>query len=111
VAFALNSNFAGSTIKGGGRMEMGMGLTAMKLFGQDKLVGQAAPEMLIRYSMSLPISAAVVGMPNLEFLKANIAVAKSFRPLSPEEMKALPQSVSAQMRASLDRFFSQHVDC
>jgi len=30
----------------------------MKLFGQDKLVGQAAPEMLIRYSMSLPISAA-----------------------------------------------------
>lgn len=92
-------------------LRKGMGLTAMKLFGQDKLVGQAAPAMLIRYSMSLPISAAVVGMPKLEFLKANIAVAKSFRPLSPQEMKALPQSVSAQMRASLDRFFSQHVDC
>ncbi|MGD0578624.1 MAG: aldo/keto reductase, partial [Bryobacteraceae bacterium] len=49
-------------------LRKGMGLTAMKLFGQDKLVGQAAPEMLIRYSMTLPISAAVVGMPKLEFL-------------------------------------------
>jgi len=92
-------------------LKKGMGLTAMKLFGQDKLVGQAPPEQMIRYSMSLPISAAVIGMPKLEFLKANIEVAKSFRPLSPEEMKALPQRVSAQMRASLDHFFSQHVDC
>jgi len=92
-------------------LRKGMGLTAMKLFGQDKLVGQAPPEKMIRYSMSLPISAAVVGMPKLEFLQANIAVAKNFRPLSPQEMKSLPQSVSAQMRASLDRFFSSHVDC
>jgi predicted aldo/keto reductase-like oxidoreductase len=92
-------------------LKKGMGLTAMKVFGQDKLVGKAAPEMLIRYAMSLPICAAVVGMPKLEFLHSNIAVAKSFRPLSKEEMQSLPQSVSAQMRASIDRFFLDHVDC
>jgi len=83
----------------------------MKIFGQDKLVGQAAPDMLIRYTMSLPVAAAVIGMPKLEFLKSNIEVAKSFRKLSPEEMKSLPARVSAQMRASLDHFFSRHVDC
>ena len=31
-------------------------------------------------------------------------------PLSKEEMRSLPESVSAQMRASIDRFFSDHVD-
>jgi hypothetical protein len=67
--------------------------------------------MLIRYAMTLPIAAAMVGMPKLEFLKANIATAKSFHPLTHEEMQALPQNVSAQLRASIDRFFNNHVDC
>lgn len=88
-----------------------MGLTAMKVFAQEKLLGKAAPEMLIRYAMTLPVSAAVIGMPKVEHLKQNIEVAKAFKPLSGEEMKSLPASVSAQMRASIDRFFSDHVDC
>ena len=88
-----------------------MGLTAMKIFGQDKLVGKAAPEMLLRYSMSLPVAATTVGMPKLDFLDFNISVAKKFKPLSPAEMKSLPASVTAQMRAALDLFFSDHVDC
>ena len=36
----------------------------MKVFAQEKLLGKAAPEMLLRYSMTLPVSAAVVGMLN-----------------------------------------------
>lgn len=88
-----------------------MGLTAMKIFAQEKLLGKAAPEMLLRYSMSLPVAATTVGMPELEHIDFNLKVAKSFKPLSPEEMKSLPQSVSAQMRASIDRFFADHVDC
>ena len=94
-----------------GRLFICSSVNGRKLFGQDKLVGKAAPEMLVRYALSLPICAAVVGMPKLEFLDANIAVAKNFRPLTGEEMKSLPQSVSAQMRASIDRFFRDHVDC
>lgn len=92
-------------------LKKGMGLTAMKVFAQDKLVGKASPEMLIRYAMTLPIAAAVVGMPKLDFLKANLAVAKSFHPLTREEMQTLPKNVSEQLRASIDRFFSDHVDC
>src|SRR3954454_9134948 len=43
-----------------------MGVTAMKIFAQDVLVGQAPPEKLIRYAMSLPVAAAVIGMPKAE---------------------------------------------
>jgi uncharacterized protein len=92
-------------------LRKGMGLTAMKVFAQERLLGKAAPEMLVRYAMTLPVSAAVVGMPKLEYLKANIAVAKSFKPLSHDEMQSLPKNVSEQLRASIDRFFSDHVDC
>jgi predicted aldo/keto reductase-like oxidoreductase len=88
-----------------------MGLTAMKVFAQEKLLGQAPPEILVRYAMSLPVAAATIGMPELAHIDFNISVAKNFKPLSPEEMKSLPASVTAHMRASIDRFFSDHVDC
>lgn len=87
-----------------------MGLTAMKVFAQEKLLGKAAPEALLRYSMTLPVSAAVVGMPQLDHLDYNLQIAKSFKPLSREEMDRLPDSVSAQMRASIDHFFADHAD-
>ena len=40
-----------------------MGVLAMKVFAQDALIGQAAPQKLIYYTLSLPVTAAVVGMP------------------------------------------------
>ncbi|MGJ5815722.1 aldo/keto reductase [Paludibaculum fermentans] len=88
-----------------------MGLTAMKVFAQEKLLGKAAPEMLLRYAMSLPVTATTVGMPELEHIDFNTNVAKNFKPLSSEEMNSLPKNVSAQMRASIDHFFADHVDC
>jgi len=88
-----------------------MGLTAMKVFAQEKLLGKAAPEMLLRYAMSLPVAATTVGMPEMAYVDFNLAVAKRFQPLSPAEMKSLPASVSAAMRASIDRFFADHADC
>ena len=92
-------------------LKKGMGLTAMKVFAQEKLLGKAAPEMLLRYAMTLPVSAAVVGMPELAHIDFNLKTAKNFKPLSVEEMKSLPAGVTAQMRASIDHFFSDHVDC
>jgi predicted aldo/keto reductase-like oxidoreductase len=88
-----------------------MGLTAMKIFAQEKLLGKAEPEMLIRYCMSLPVAATTIGMPQLEHVDFNLNVAKRFKPLSKEEMDRLPGSVSAAMRASIDRFFADHIDC
>ena len=88
-----------------------MGLTAMKVFAQEKLLGQAPPETLLRYAMSLPVAATTVGMSELAYIDFNLSVARRFQPLSPEEMKSLPEGVSAKMRASIDRFFAGHIDC
>jgi predicted aldo/keto reductase-like oxidoreductase len=88
-----------------------MGLTAMKVFAQEKLLGKAAPEILVRYAMTLPVAATTIGMPELAHIDFNLAVAKKFMPLSKEEMKSLPSSVTTQMRAAIDLFFADHVDC
>ena len=87
-----------------------MGVTAMKIFAQDVLVGQAPPEKLIRYSMSLPVAATVIGMPKPEHVEQNIQVAKAFKPMPAEEMKRLSTELSAKNKLALDRYFRHHVD-
>ena len=87
-----------------------MGVTAMKIFAQDGLVNAAPIDKLIRYSLSLPVAAAVLGMPKLGFMDENIAVAKSFKPLRKSEMKDLSGKLSREHKARLDLFFRDHVD-
>jgi predicted aldo/keto reductase-like oxidoreductase len=86
-----------------------MGVIAMKIFGQEGLVGKAPIEKLIRYSLSLPVAAAVLGMPKIEYLEENIRIAKSFQPLPKQEMQSMPAKLLPQ-KAELDRFFANHVD-
>lgn len=87
-----------------------MGVIAMKVFAQDGLIGKADPGKLIRYSLSLPVSAAVLGMPKVEFIDSNIAVARSFEPMAPGEHKRMSDELTAKEKARLDRFFNDHVD-
>ena len=87
-----------------------MGVTAMKIFAQDVLVGQAPPDKLIRYSMSLPVAAAVIGMPKPEHVEQNVQVAKAFKPMPPEEMKRISGELSAKNSMALNHFFQNHVD-
>ncbi len=90
-----------------------LGVIAMKVTAQEKLVGQgsgrASIEDLLRYSLSLPVSAAVVGMPRREFLEQNVAIAGAFRPLSPAEMDRVNRQVAAS-QVAVERFFSTHAD-
>jgi len=87
-----------------------MGVTAMKIFAQDKLVGQAPPEKLIRYSMSLPVAATVIGMPKVEHIEQNIAVAKAFQPMPLDEMRRMSGELAPKNRIALERYFRDHVD-
>jgi len=87
-----------------------MGVTAMKIFAQDALKGQAVPEKLIQYSMSLPVAATVIGMPKPEYLEHNVETAKAFQPMTPEEMRNLSGTLSAKNKVALERFFQNHVD-
>jgi len=88
-----------------------MGIIAMKIFAQDALKGQAPAQKLIYYSLSLPVTAVVIGMPSLANLEENISLAKSFKPLPPEEMKGLSGELAPKNKLALDTFFQKHVDC
>jgi uncharacterized protein len=87
-----------------------MGVIAMKVFGQEKLVGKASIEQLMRYALSLPVTAAVLGMPKPEFLEQNLTVAKGFKPMPRQEMRRLSGDLSTEHKAYLDSFFRTHVD-
>jgi uncharacterized protein len=89
-----------------------LGIIQMKVTGQEKLLGPGMPDAatLLRYGWSLPISAAVCGMPKLEHLEANVAAAKAFTaPISPAEMDVLRQLYSSRT-TEMARFFEHHLD-
>jgi uncharacterized protein len=90
-----------------------LGVILMKVTAQEKLLGagsgKAGIEPLIRYALSLPVSTAVIGMPMLQFIDQNIAIAKSFNPMNAGEMDQLRSQVGSQ-RVSLENFFIRHRD-
>ncbi|HLK63396.1 MAG TPA: aldo/keto reductase [Bryobacteraceae bacterium] len=87
-----------------------MGVIAMKVFAQEALLPGAPHEKLLYYSMSLPVTTAVVGMPKMEHIEENTRLAKAFQPLPRDEMQRLSDGLSRKYKASLDRFFRDHVD-
>lgn len=87
-----------------------MGVIAMKIFAQEQLNGKAPVEKLINYSLSLPVTAVVLGMPKLEYIEENLTVAKAFKPMPPNEMRQLSDQLAGAHKASIDRFFADHVD-
>lgn len=88
----------------------GMGVVAMKVFGQDHLVGQASTEELLYYALSLPVSIASLGMPRPEMLEENVALARRFRALPEGEMQRLRTVVSEPKRAAFASFLRGHAD-
>ena len=91
-----------------------MGILAMKVFVQGKLLGRgpskAGAEELLRYSLSLPVSAAVLGMSKPEIIAQDAAWARSFKPMTPEEMRDLAARLAPANKVVFDRFFAHHSD-
>src|SRR5262249_2276510 len=87
-----------------------MGVIAMKVFAQEGLVGQAPPEKLMYYALSLPVTLCVIGMPKIEHIDQNVAMAKAFKPLPKSEMQELAKRLSEKNKMALDRYFSNHID-
>jgi aryl-alcohol dehydrogenase-like predicted oxidoreductase len=90
-----------------------LGVIAMKVTGQEFLLGggngKAGVNSLLRYSMSLPVTTAVVGMPRLEMLEHNTESARSFAPLNAQEMDRLRQELSPS-REGLEHKLVGHLD-
>ncbi|MBZ5651713.1 MAG: aldo/keto reductase [Acidobacteriia bacterium] len=90
-----------------------LGIIAMKVTGQEYLLGSGSGKSdmssLLRYSMSLPVTTAVVGMPRLEMLEHNIEVARSFSSLPEQEMERLRQQLTPA-RDGMEKRLVGHLD-
>jgi len=89
-----------------------LGVILMKVTAQDKLLvdGGADTASLLRYAWSLPISAAVCGMPKIEHLRQNVVTARAFTaPLAPAEIDRLRKQLAGR-RYALEQFFLHHDD-
>jgi predicted aldo/keto reductase-like oxidoreductase len=87
-----------------------MGIIAMKVYAADGLAGQAPPEKLLYYSLSLPVALAVVGMPKLELIDENVRMVKAFKPLDKSEMHELSNALSDKNKTALDLYLQNHSD-
>lgn len=95
-------------------LKKNMGVLAMKVFVQGKLLGKgptkADPETLLRYSLSLPVSAAVLGMSTPEIIAQDAAWVRAFKPMTADEMMDLSARLAPSNKVALDRFFAHHED-
>src|SRR5437867_12876478 len=53
--------------------------------------GAVSADELLRHAMSLPVATTISGMDSLAVLRQNLAIARGFKPMTPEEMQALRQ--------------------
>lgn len=90
-----------------------LGVIAMKITGQEYLVGEgtgkADMNSLLRYSMSLPVTTAVVGMPKPEMLAHNVEIARAFSPLTDQQKDHLRQQMG-NAREGLEKRLVGHLD-
>ena len=90
-----------------------LGVIAMKVFGQDNLIGtepgKTDPVSLMRFALSLPITTAVSGMPEVEMLERNVALGRTFSPLSAMDMMRLREELSVS-RPLMEKKLVGHVD-
>jgi len=90
-----------------------LGIIAMKVTGQEFLLGIEAGktdmQSLLRYSLSLPVTTAVVGMPKQEMLDHNIEMARGFSPMSDTEIERLRSNLQPS-REGLEKRLSGHAD-
>jgi uncharacterized protein len=91
-----------------------LGILAMKVMGQEDLLGagpgKSDAAVLLQYTLSLPVDAAVVGMPTLGIIKQNAVWARSFTPMSRHRMYEFAHRMAQHNKFALDNKFRDHVD-
>jgi uncharacterized protein len=66
-----------------------LGMKSMGGNGQPILEGAVTAQEALRYAMSLPVAVTISGIDSLAVMQQNLAVARGFTPLKPDEMEAL----------------------
>jgi aryl-alcohol dehydrogenase-like predicted oxidoreductase len=91
----------------------GLGVIAMKVFGQEFLIGTEGGKTdvntLLRFAMSLPVTTAVTGMPKVEMLEHNVEQARNFSPFSNDQMNQIRRDVGV-LHDEMQHHLVGHVD-
>ncbi len=83
-------------------VERGVGIFAIKVFGNAFLLRTFSPGDCLRYTLSLPVTAAPLGFCTIGQLEDDVRVAQGFRPLAADEMNAI------RARAASGKFDAVH---
>ncbi len=79
----------------------GMGILGMKVFSRGvcvKIFGVESAQTFLRFALTQPISAAVVGCETIEQLEWNVRYARSFKPMEKLDQDVLIQQVKSYAR-------------
>jgi predicted aldo/keto reductase-like oxidoreductase len=79
----------------------GMGILGMKTLSRGiciKIFGVGSIETFLRFALTQPISAVVIGCESIEQLEMNIRIAKSFQPMPIKEQEILLNRVKSYAR-------------
>ncbi len=79
----------------------GMGILGMKTLSRGvviKIFGAESVENFLRFAMTQPISAAVVGCETVEQLETNVRIARSFQPMPRKDQEILLGKVKSYAR-------------
>lgn len=87
-----------------------LGVIAMKVFGQEQLIGAATMEQLLAYALSLPISLASVGMPKVDYIERNARLAQAIKPMSAKDRRRLTDTIEQERKLAMAHFFQAHED-
>jgi predicted aldo/keto reductase-like oxidoreductase len=82
--------------------EKEMGIIGMKVYFRGfvaRIPGFVNMEPFFRFALSHPISMVVIGCDDLDQLEENVNLARSFKPMSEEEMQELVDDLSPQARS------------
>ena len=75
-----------------------LGIIAMKITGQEFLLGEGpgktSIDELLRYSLSLPVTTGVIGMPKVADIDHNTALVRHFRRLDEEAMDRIRRQMA-----------------
>ena len=90
-----------------------LGVIAMRVTGQEYLLksaeGKGDIDSLLRYSISLPVTTAVVGMPRQEMLDHNTEFARTFTAFPESDMERLRKTLQPSRRG-LEKNLTGHHD-
>lgn len=78
--------------------ERGMGIFGMKIFASAYNLRAFSVRSCLGYTLTLPVSAAVLGFTTPGQLEDNVRIAQNFKPLSTEEMDAIRTRASMKHR-------------